>query len=60
MKYYTQKEIDELTAGYEKWFEQFIYGQTCPLIEGKCAYWKHDVDRFLKANGLSVGDGNEM
>ena len=47
--YYTGTEVKNLITkqGLEL-FGKWIYGQTCPLIKGKCAYYKHDVEDFLE------------
>lgn len=48
-KYYFQEEVEKLMTTDElKQFAEWFDGQTGPLVDGKCAYYVHDVNRFLK------------
>jgi nicotinamide riboside kinase len=51
MRHYTTKQLEQILAENNITADEFarwIYGQTCPLIEGELAYYKWDVDRFIK------------
>ena len=51
MNYYTEKEVREM-LGKIKWedFIAWMFGKTVPVINGKCAYYKIDVDIFIHHN----------
>lgn len=51
MDYYTRektKRLIEAAGGDIAVFDGWMRGQTCPVKHGKEAYWKHDVDRFIR------------
>lgn len=44
--YYTEEEVKSLVKDWDS-FLDFMYGQGCPLVDGKCCYFISDVERYL-------------
>jgi len=42
------KKMIEKAKGSWKVFNEWMAGQTCPLIDGKCGYYEYDVARFIR------------
>lgn len=42
-----KKKIKD-AGGSWKVFSEWMIGQTCPLVDGKCCYYEYDVDRFIR------------
>ena len=47
--HYTRQDV-EMLVGAENMdkFDEYMFGQTCPLLDGEMEYYKHDVDRFVE------------
>lgn len=49
--YYTKKEVKKLLKEHNiswKVFIDFIYGQTCPIVDSEFCYYTWDVDRLIR------------
>ena len=56
-EYYTKDEVKQLLDKEQLTFTVFrewMYGQTCPLVEGKICYFTWDVGRFIRNFGNSL------
>lgn len=58
-KHMTEKEVKDLLKKHKiKWteFYKWMCGQTCPIIDGKMGYYRHDVERFIshKVKGIKL------
>lgn len=54
MEHYTPKEVKKLLKENNiKWedFIKWMFGQTCPIVNGEFCYYKYDIDRFIRYKG---------
>lgn len=50
--YYTQETVEQLVPDMKD-FYRWMFGQGCPIIDGKLCYYCWDVDRYLRLKGMS-------